>query len=204
MGLPLRLAGPSVGTRAVIFEELSLAGVFAVEPEPVLDERGLFARTYDMREFAEHGLEFDVAQASVSFNARRGTLRGMHLQTPPHGEAKLIRCVAGSVHDVVVDLRAGSPTQLQWLEVELSVRRRNALYLPPGLAHGFLTLVDECELDYLISKRYEPAASVGVRWDDPSIGIEWPFAPLLVSERDAAFPDLDVDLVREQGPGALA
>ena len=110
------------------FEELALAGVFAIEPEPVLDERGLFARTYDKREFAEHGLEFEVAQASVSFNARRGTLRGMHLQTPPHEEAKLIRCVAGSVHDVVVDLRAGSPTQLQWLEVELSAKRRNALW----------------------------------------------------------------------------
>jgi dTDP-4-dehydrorhamnose 3,5-epimerase len=204
MGLPLRRAGPSVGSRAVIFEELALAGVFAVEPKPVLDERGFFARTYDKSEFAEHGLEFEVAQASVSFNARRGTLRGMHLQTPPYEEAKLIRCVAGSVHDVVVDLRAGSPTQLQWLEVELSAKRRNALYLPPGLAHGFLTLGDECELDYLISKPYEPAASVGVRWDDPSIGIEWPFAPVLVSERDAAFPDLDVDLVREQGPRALA
>jgi dTDP-4-dehydrorhamnose 3,5-epimerase len=188
----------------VIFEELALAGVFAVELKPVLDERGFFARTYGKTEFAEHGLEFEVAQASVSFNARRGTLRGMHLQTPPHEEAKLIRCVAGSVHDVVVDLRAGSPTQLQWLEVELSAKRRNALYLPPGLAHGFLTLDDECELDYLISKPYEPAASVGVRWDDPSIGIEWPFAPVLLSERDAAFPDLDVDLVREQGPRALA
>ena len=189
MGLPLRLAGPSVGTRAVIFEELSLAGVFTVEPEPVRDERGLFARTYDMREFAEHGLEFHVAQASVSFNARRGTLRGMHLQTPPHGEAKLIRCVAGSVHDVVVDLRAGSPTQLQWLEVELSVKRRNALYLPPGLAHGFLTLVDECELDYLISKPYEPVASVGVRWDDPAFRISWPDPVQVISDRDRTYPD---------------
>jgi dTDP-4-dehydrorhamnose 3,5-epimerase len=188
----------------VIFEELALAGVFAIEPEPVHDERGLFARTYGRNEFAEHRLEFEVAQASVSFNARRGTLRGLHLQTPPYEEAKLIRCVAGSVHDVVVDLRAGSPTQFRWLEVELSSERRNALYLPPGLAHGFLTLEDACELEYLISTPYEAAAAAGVRWDDAAIGVEWPFAPVVVSERDAAYPDIDVELVREQGPDALA
>lgn len=185
-------------------EELEIPGVFALELEPVLDERGFFARTYARVELAAEGIELEVAQASVSFNARRGTLRGMHLQTPPHEEAKLVRCVAGSVHDVVVDLRAGSPTQLRWLTVALSAERRNAIYIPQGLAHGFLTLEDGCELEYLISAAYEPAAAVGVRWDDPALAIEWPFAPAVISERDAGFPDLDVSSIAEHGPAALA
>jgi dTDP-4-dehydrorhamnose 3,5-epimerase len=176
----------------VTFEELSIAGVFAVAPEPAEDERGLFARTFDRDVFAERGLALEVCQASVSFNARRGTLRGLHLQTPPHEEAKLVRCLAGSVYDVVVDLRSGSPTRLRWLAVELSAARRNALYIPPGLAHGFLTLQDACELEYLISVPYAPGAATGVRWDDPAVGVDWPFEPVLVSERDASFPDIDV------------
>ncbi len=185
------------------FEELAIPGVFALELEPVHDSRGFFARTYSRTELGEHGIEFDVVQASVSFNERRGTLRGMHLQRPPHEEAKLVRCVAGSVHDVVVDLRAGSPTQLRWLAIELSTKRQNALYIPPGLAHGFVTLEDGCEVEYLISAAYEPSAGTGVRWDDPSVGIEWPFEPDVISERDAAFPDLDPTAVAERGPAAL-
>jgi dTDP-4-dehydrorhamnose 3,5-epimerase len=188
----------------VIFNEQALAGVFVIDPEPVADERGLFARTYCQSEFEEHGFSFTVAQASVSFNARKGTLRGMHLQLPPHEEAKLVRCIAGSVQDVVVDLRAGSPTQLEWLAVELAAQRRNALYVPAGLAHGFLTLEDRSELEYLISTLYVPAAAAGVRWDDPAIGITWPSRPSVISERDAAFPVLDVEAVRGQGPAALA
>jgi dTDP-4-dehydrorhamnose 3,5-epimerase len=187
----------------VTFEELAIPGVFALEPELVRDERGFFARTYSRSEFADHGIGFEVVQASVSFNERRGTLRGMHLQTPPHDESKLVRCLAGSVYDVVVDLRAGSPTQLRWLSVELSGERRNALFVPTGLAHGFLTLQDGCELEYLISAAYEPAAAVGVRWDDPVLEIEWPFAARVISQRDAAFPDLDVAAVSERGPAAL-
>jgi dTDP-4-dehydrorhamnose 3,5-epimerase len=185
-------------------EELSIPGVFALEAEPAVDERGLFARTFDRAAFAERGLELGVEQASVSFNTRRGTLRGLHLQAPPHEEAKLVRCVAGSVFDVVVDLRSGSATQLRWLSVELSAERRNAIYISSGLAHGFLTLEDGCELEYLISAPYEPAAAVGVRWDDPAVGVEWPFTPAVMSERDAAFPDLDVGRVREQGSAALS
>lgn len=188
----------------MIFTEQALAGVFVIDPEPVADERGLFARTYGGREFEENGLSFTVAQASVSFNAREGTVRGMHLQLPPHEEAKLVRCITGSVHDVIVDLRAGSPTQLQWTAVKLAADRRNALYIPPGLAHGFLTLEDRSELEYLISTPYVPAAAAGVRWDDPAIGISWPSRPTVISERDASFPDLDVDAVRNQGPSALA
>lgn len=185
------------------FAELAIAGVFALELEPVHDSRGFFARTYSGAELADHGIDFAVTQASVSFNERRGTLRGLHVQRPPHEEAKLVRCLAGSVHDVVVDLRAGSATQFRWLAVELSAARRNALYVPPGLAHGFISLEDGSELEYLISAAYEPSAAAGVRWDDPTLGIEWPLEPEVISERDAAFPDLDVASVRERGPGAL-
>jgi dTDP-4-dehydrorhamnose 3,5-epimerase len=188
----------------VTFEELAIAGVFAVEAEPAEDERGFFARTFDRDAFAERGLALEVAQASVSFNARRGTLRGLHLQTPPHEEAKLVRCLAGSAYDVVVDLRGGSPTQLRWLGLELSAARRNALYIPPGLAHGFLTFADACELEYLISAPHELGAAAGVRWNDPAVGVEWPFPPSVISERDASFPDIDVDRVRRDGSAGLA
>jgi dTDP-4-dehydrorhamnose 3,5-epimerase len=188
----------------VIFCEQPISGVFTVEPEPAKDERGFFARTYARSDFAEQGVPFTVEQASVSFNARRGTLRGMHLQVPPHEEAKLVRCLAGSVYDVVIDLRAESPTQLRWLAVELAADRRNALYIPPGVAHGFLTLADGCELEYLISAAYVPSAAAGVRWDEPAVGVEWPFEPTVISDRDAAFADLDVERVRRDGPGALA
>jgi dTDP-4-dehydrorhamnose 3,5-epimerase len=187
----------------VRFEELAIPGVFALELEPVHDNRGFFARTYSRTELAAHGIDFDVVQASTSFNERRGTLRGMHLQRPPHEEAKIVRCLAGSVHDVVVDLRAGSKTQFRWLSVELSATRRNALYMPPGLAHGFVTLEDGCELEYLISAEYEPSAATGVRWDDPALGIPWPMEPKVISERDAAFPDLDRAHIGECGPEAL-
>jgi dTDP-4-dehydrorhamnose 3,5-epimerase len=187
----------------VIFRELEIGGVFEVEPEPAPDERGLFARTYSREEFAEHGIDFAVAQASVSFNALQGTLRGMHLQLPPHEEAKVVRCIAGTVYDVVVDLRAGSPTQLRWLGIELAAERRNAVFVPAAMGHGFLTLEDACELEYLISAPYVPAAAVGVRWDDPALGIAWPSEPSVISARDAAFADLDADLVRRLGPGAL-
>jgi dTDP-4-dehydrorhamnose 3,5-epimerase len=188
----------------VIFEEQFLRGVLTIDPEPTPDERGLFARTYSRDEFALNGVEFEIVQASVSFNARRGTLRGMHLQTPPHEEAKLVRCIAGSVHDVIVDLRAGSATQLRWLAVELSAKRRNLLYIPAGMAHGFLTLEDACELEYLISTQYEPGAATGVRWDDPALAIDWPFEPTVISDRDAAFPDLDQTRVADHGPAGLA
>ena len=203
MGLPVRVADPEARVLAVNFREESLPGVFTVEAEPSVDERGFFARTYSNSEFAEHGISFTIAQASVSFNSRRGTLRGMHLQVPPHEEAKLVRCIAGSAYDVVVDLRPGSPTQLQWFGVELSAGRRKGLYIPTGLAHGFFTLEDQTELEYLISTSYEPSAAVGVRWDDPAIGIDWPGRPTVISSRDAAFPDVDAALIRYRGPTAL-
>jgi dTDP-4-dehydrorhamnose 3,5-epimerase len=188
----------------VTFEELAITGVFELRQELVHDERGFFARVYSHGELAEHGIEFEVAQASVSYNEQRGTLRGMHLQTPPHEEAKLVRCLTGSVHDVVVDLRSGSPTQFESVAVELSAQRRNALHIPEGCAHGFLTLEDACELEYLISAPYEADAAVGVRWNDPALGLSWPFQPVVISHRDTAFPDLDVERVRKDGPAGLA
>jgi dTDP-4-dehydrorhamnose 3,5-epimerase len=188
----------------VIFAELALPGVFEFTLEPVRDTRGWFARTYDRKELAEHGLDLVVAQASVSFNARRGTLRGLHLQRPPHEEARLIRCLAGSVFDVVVDLRPGSPTHLSWAGVELSAERRNAMFVPRGLAHGFLTLADACELEYLISTPYDADAAAGVRWNDSAVDIQWPFAPIALSERDASFPDIDTIRVAVEGAAALA
>lgn len=174
----------------MIFEELELAGVYELTQEPVEDERGSFARVYDRDELRAHGLELEIAQASISSNSRRGTLRGLHFQRPPHEEAKLVRCLAGSVYDVVADLRDGSPTRLRWLAVELSREGRNAVFVPPGCAHGFLTLEDGCELEYLISTPYEAAAAAGVRWNDPAVGVEWPFEPAVISARDAGFPVL--------------
>jgi dTDP-4-dehydrorhamnose 3,5-epimerase len=188
----------------VIYTELALPGVFELTQEPAHDSRGWFTRVYDRDELAERTLGLEVAQASVSFNARRGTLRGMHLQRPPHDEARLVRCLSGAVYDVVVDLRPGSPTHLSWVGIELSAERRNAMYVPRGMAHGFLSLVDACELEYLISAPYNAAAAAGVRWDDPAIGIEWPFAPAVVSERDAQFPDIDSARLAAEGPAALA
>ena len=201
--MPIRVSHPGARGASLIFREESLPGVFTLEIEPAVDERGLFARTYSAAEFAERGIAFTIAQASVSFNACRGTLRGMHLQVPPHEESKLIRCVAGSVFDVVVDLRAGSPTQLRWFGLELDATQRNALYVPAGFAHGFLTLEADTELEYLISTPYEPSAAAGVRWDDPAVGIDWPNQPVVISDRDAAFLDLDPALIRDRGPAAL-
>ena len=140
----------------------------------------------------------------MSFNTRRGTLRGLHLQVAPHEEAKLVRCLAGTVHDVVVDLREGSPTRLAVAGARALGQRRNAVYMPPGCAHGFLTLEDGCELEYLISTPYDPRAAAGVRWNDPAVAIEWPAEPTVISPRDAAFPPLDVARVRREGPTGLA
>lgn len=171
------------------FFELPLAGAFRVELERHADDRGYFARTYCAREFAAAGLEPAVAQASISWNPRRGTLRGMHWQAAPHAEAKLVRCAQGRVHDVVVDLRPGSPTYLRHVAVELSAAEGNALYIPPGLAHGFLTLVDGCQVHYQMSTAHAPEAARGARWNDPAFAIEWPAAVEVLSDRDRTWPD---------------
>jgi dTDP-4-dehydrorhamnose 3,5-epimerase len=173
------------------FTETKVAGAYLVEPEPIADERGFFARTWCREEFAANGLNPDLAQANLSFNARRGTLRGMHYQAAPHEEAKLVRCTRGAIFDVALDLRPGSSSYLAWFGTELTDANRHMLYVPEGCAHGFLTLEDATEVAYQMSTPYAPAAARGVRWDDPAFGIEWPGEVLVINERDRSYPDLD-------------
>jgi len=168
-----------------------LEGVVEVRAEPHADDRGLFARTFCAREFEAAGLSRVVAQANVSFNARAGTLRGLHFQRPPAAEAKLVRCTRGRVFDVAVDLRPGSPTFLRHVAVVLDADERNALYVPEGCAHGYLTLADACEVAYQVSEFYAPGAEGGLRWDDPRLGIRWPETIRSISAKDAAWPLLD-------------
>jgi len=170
------------------FLPTSVADAWIIEPERMADDRGFFARTYCREQFEARGLNASIAQCSVSFNRRRGTLRGMHLQAPPHQEAKLVRATRGIVFDVALDLRPDSSSFLRWHAVELSAEKRNALYIPEGVAHGFLTLTDSTELLYQISVPYAAQSGLGYRYDDPAFGIRWPFAPSVVSERDRAFP----------------
>ena len=174
------------------FRETTIDGVWVIEPERYEDERGFFARTWDTREFARHGLNDRLVQCSISYNRRRGTLRGMHYQATPHEEAKLVRCTSGSIFDVAVDLRTESATFRRWVGAELSAETRLAVYVPEGCAHGFLTLTDDSEVAYQISEFHAPDAARGVRWDDPAIGIDWPADVLVVNERDRSYPDFTV------------
>ena len=185
------------GGGAVILSETRLAGAFTVDVAPRADARGFFARTLDVRVFAEHGLDFRVVQANVAFNPRRGTLRGMHFQLPPAAEAKLVRCVRGAIHDVVVDLRPDSPTYLDHVAVELTAENRRALYVPPLFAHGYQTLTDDAEVEYQVSAFYAPGHERGLRHDDPRVGIVWPAPVTLISDKDAAWP-----LLGAAGPAA--
>ena len=175
----------------MLFREKEIEGVWVVEPERYEDERGFFARTWDTFEFAERGLNGNLVQSSISYNRRRGTLRGMHFQIGPHAEAKLVRCTAGSIFDVAVDLRPSSSTFRKWAGVELSAENRLALYVPEGCAHGFLTLADDVEVGYQISAPHAPTAARGVRFDDPAFGILWPEEIVVISERDRKYPDFE-------------
>jgi dTDP-4-dehydrorhamnose 3,5-epimerase len=171
------------------FFKTALGGTVVVIPEPIEDERGFFARTFCRREFAARGFNPNLAQCSLSFNPRKGTLRGIHYQKTPRPEAKLIRCTRGAVYDVVIDLRRESPTYLRWFAIELSADNRKMIYVAEGFAHGFLTLTDDAEVFYQISEFYSPEHQRGVRWNDPVFAIVWPSVPLLVSARDAGFSD---------------
>jgi dTDP-4-dehydrorhamnose 3,5-epimerase len=173
----------------VRFTETPLAGVFVIELDLIRDERGYFARTFDAVEFAEAGLDPTVAECNTSFNARRGTVRGMHYQAAPDGEAKLVRCTRGAIFDVAVDLRPDSKTYCQWFGTELSAGNARMLYVPVGLAHGFQTLADESDVAYQMAHEYVPEQARGARFDDPAFGIEWPLPDPIVSERDRSFPD---------------
>lgn len=169
------------------FRETALRGAFLVEPEPIEDERGFFARTFCRAEFEARGLNPQLSQSSISFNHKRGTLRGIHYQALPHAECKLVRCTRGAIYDVILDLRIHSSTYRRWAAVELSAENRRQIYIPEGIAHGFVTLVDDSEVFYEISESYHPECARGVRWDDPAFSVKWPLSPMVISDRDRAY-----------------
>ena len=175
----------------MIFTEVKVRGAYIVEIEQLVDERGFFARTWCLRELREQGLDSNLVQCSISFNHKRGTLRGMHIQLPPHAETKLVRCTQGAIYDVILDLRRDSPSYMQWHGEELTAENRNALYVPKGCAHGFLTLADITEVLYQISDFYAPEFARGLRWNDPQFSIVWPAEVTVISERDQNYKAYD-------------
>jgi dTDP-4-dehydrorhamnose 3,5-epimerase len=174
------------------FISTELAGAMSVELEPFHDERGFFSRGWCQREFEQHGLSTRVCQVNVSWNLKRGTLRGMHYQVPPYAESKLIRCVRGALYDVIIDLRRDSPTFGKWIGVELSADNRRMLYVPEQFAHGFITLADETEATYQVSEFYTPGAERGIRYNDLRFAIRWPIEPVVISRKDQNWPDYDL------------
>jgi dTDP-4-dehydrorhamnose 3,5-epimerase len=173
----------------MIFHETKIAGVFEIRLEPNVDERGFFARSWCQKEFESLGLNPKLVQCNVSFNTRKGTLRGMHYQAAPYSETKLVRCSKGSIYDVVVDLRPQSHTFKNWISAVLTAENRNAIYVPEGCAHGFLTLEDKSEVFYQMSEIYDADSARGVRWDDPAFQIAWPAKVEVISERDRTYPN---------------
>jgi len=173
----------------LIFTETKLPGAFVIEPEKHSDQRGFLARTFCRQEFDAHGLNLHVAQCSISFNKCKGTLRGMHYQAAPFAEAKLVRCISGSIFDVIIDLRPSSRMFKQHFAVELSSKNRKMLYIPEEFAHGFQTLEDETEVFYQMSRAYSADHARGVRWNDPAFSIEWPAHDRTIIERDKNYPD---------------
>lgn len=173
----------------MIFKPTPIAGSYVVEIEPRSDERGFFARTWCADELAHAGLVSNLSQCSISSNRHANTLRGMHYQDAPDFEAKLVSCRKGALFDVIVDLRLESPTYTRWFGTELTAGNYRALYIPPGLAHGFVTLEDETDVFYQISGAYVPSSGRGVRWNDPLFAIKWPVAPATIADRDRNYPD---------------
>ncbi|RVD59194.1 dTDP-4-dehydrorhamnose 3,5-epimerase [Mesorhizobium sp. M2D.F.Ca.ET.185.01.1.1] len=178
------------------FHPSSLSGPRLVEPEPIWDERGFFSRTFCVSEFSDHGLTTSFVQHSMSYSRHKHTLRGMHFQHPPHAEVKLVSCIAGSIYDVIVDLRPQSPSYLKWEGFELTASNRRMLYIPCGFAHGFQTLGPDSTVSYMISEFYTPAAARGLRYDDPRLAIDWPAPPSILSDRDRHWPLLEADARR--------
>lgn len=172
----------------MIFIETSLEGAFLVDIEPHQDERGFFARSWCADEFQKQGLNPRLVQCSISFNKKRGTLRGMHYQAEPFEEAKLIRCTMGALYDVIIDLRSDSPTYEKWFSVELTSQSRRSLYVPEGFAHGFQTLVDNTEVFYQMSETFHSEFVRGFHWNDPTFAITWPLAEKTISTRDQSLP----------------
>ncbi len=170
------------------FTETKIKGAFVIEPERLEDERGFFARVWDRQEFKAHGLSADLAQCSISFNSKKGTLRGMHFQAMPHAENKLVRCTLGALFDVILDLRPESPAFKEWFSVELTADNRKMLYIPEGVAHGFQALSDNTEVFYQISESHHPEQARGVKWDDPAFKIKWPLPVSVISAKDSTYP----------------
>ena len=178
------------------FTETELSGAWTLDVETIGDDRGFFARWYCSRELADHGLSPVDAQGNLSYSRSAGTLRGLHLQRPPAAEAKLVRCTAGAVLDVIVDCRVDSPTRWRSVAVELSAANRRALYVPQGFAHGYQTLSDDAEVLYLVSEFYSPGHELGLRYDDPALGLSWPLSVTSLSDKDASWPllsEIDAD-----------
>jgi dTDP-4-dehydrorhamnose 3,5-epimerase len=176
----------------MIFRETTIAGAYVIEPERITDHRGFFARVWCKKEFQQHGLTADLLQSNVGFSNRKGTVRGLHFQKSPHAEAKIVRCTRGAILNVVVDLRPGSPTYKKWFGVELTGDNRKMIYVPEGLAQGYMTLEDCTEINYHTSRFFSAEAAFGVRFDDPAFGIEWPMAAAVVSEQDRNWPLLEM------------
>lgn len=173
----------------MIFTETKLKGAYIIESERLSDERGFFARTWCQKEFQIHGLNTNVVQCNISYNKKKGTLRGMHYQAAPWEETKLVRCTAGAIHDVIIDLRPNSITYKEWISVELTAENRKMLYIPDGFAHGLLTLQDDTEVFYQMSGRYSAEHARGVRWNDPAFGVQWPAEVSTISDKDSRFAD---------------
>ena len=174
----------------MIFTETPLAGAFVIDLEKIEDDRGFFARAWAADEFEAHGIDATVAQTNMSRTLKAGTFRGFHWQDPPYGEAKTVRCISGAVHNVIIDMRPDSPTYKQWFGVTLSADNLRMLFIPEQFANGFLILEDDTTLLYNVSRPYGPGNEHGIRWDDPSIGVEWPRAVEHVSDKDEAWPHL--------------
>lgn len=172
----------------MIFTETKLRGSFVIEPEKIIDKRGFFARIWDKEIFEKHGLNPRILQSNISFNKKKGTIRGMHYQTTPYEEAKLVRCTKGKAFEVILDLRSSSKTYMQWLGIELSTKNYKMIYVPEGFALGFQTLEDNTELFYQMSEVYMPEFGRGIRWDDPVINISWPLKPTVISKKDLSLP----------------
>lgn len=181
----------------MIFTETELKGAYIIEIKKLEDERGFFGRSFCRREMEEHGLSANIVQANTSVSLKKGTLRGMHFQVEPHQEAKLIRCVRGSIYDVIIDLRPESPTFKKWFGVELSSDNYKMLYIPENFAHGFMSLTDNVEVYYNVTAFYTPGAEKGIRWNDRAFNIEWPFEPLVISDKDRGHPDFKVEMLEK-------
>ena len=173
----------------MIFTETKLKGAFIIDVKRLEDERGFFGRAFCQKEFEAHGLSNEVRQTNVSYNKKKGTLRGMHMQLAPNEESKLVRCTRGAIYDVIIDMRPDSETYKQWVGVELTADNYRMLFVPEGFAHGFITLEDNTDVTYQVTEFYTPGAEQGIRWNDPAFNIEWPIEPVVISEKDQAHPD---------------